>query len=199
MPEDDKKSYDVAEGGPTITPEMISLVHRTLETRGLLYYSEGKIYVPTEKGWRLLTDIKPMREEVSARGSKEITATDSLRISFTKLGNIVQLKEKDSIMAIKADKACKDLRDNLKDSLKGSSKVKVTIEAGGLSDSMLAYGSPALKLSSDEEIVVRKDDFIDGKTLAIMANKAASDLKKELVEKMKNPDTDVKIVLEIIP
>ena len=39
---------------PTITPEMIHNTFRALETKGMIYYSEGGVYVPTEKGWKLL-------------------------------------------------------------------------------------------------------------------------------------------------
>ncbi|MEM7819116.1 MAG: DUF371 domain-containing protein, partial [Candidatus Aenigmatarchaeota archaeon] len=54
-----------------------------------------------------------------------------------------------------------------------------------------------LKLSHAEDIVVRKSDFIDNRTLAILANKAACDLKRELVEKLKNPETEIKITIEV--
>jgi hypothetical protein len=196
---ENNKDYDILPGGPTITPEMINLVHKTLETHGLIYYSEGKIYIPTEKGWRLLTEIKPVKEEINAYGSQEIIATSNSCIGITRLEKIENLKEKECIIGVKSDKSCKELNNEFKNALKGGSRLRVTIEADGINDELLAYGSPALKLSSQEDIIIRKDDFIDGRTLAILCNKSANDLKKELIEKLKNPETKVKIILEILP
>ncbi len=186
------------ENGPTITPDMIKLVHQTLEKRGLLYYSEGGVYVPTEKGWRLLTEIKPVTETVSASGSHGIIATCTHSIGLTK-SESVHADGKDCMIGVKADKSCKELGDEFRDSLKGGRKVKITIEADGVSDSFEAFGSPALSVSDEEGMVIRKDDFIDDKVVAIMADKSASDLSKELIEKLKKSDTKVTVFLTIQP
>jgi hypothetical protein len=85
----------------------------------------------------------------------------------------------------------------MKNALKVGKEIKITIEAEGIKDEVVAYGSPALKLSSKKSMVVRKSSFIDSRTLAILANKAARDLKRELVEKLKNPETVVRITLEV--
>jgi len=105
-------------------------------------------------------------------------------------------EEADCIIAVKANKACKDMKKEFKDALKEGKKVEITIEVGGINDKITVYGSPALKLTSEKEIVVRKTDFIDDRTLAILADKAANELKKELIEKLKNPETEIKITLE---
>ncbi|HLC59540.1 MAG TPA: DUF371 domain-containing protein [archaeon] len=194
----EEKNYEVAEGGPNITPEMIRNVHQTLETRGLLYYSEGKIYVPTEKGWRLLTDIKPVREEIHAHGHPDITATSETVIGFTKLENLHESKEKHGIIGVKASKSSKELSDSMRDSLKGASKVHVIVEIDDVvAEKFTAYGSPALKLNSEEEIIIRKNDDIHGNTAVIMADKASMDINREFVEKLKNPHSRIKIILEI--
>ena len=73
----------------------------------------------------------------------------------------------------------------------------ITIEAGGVVENITAYGSPALKLTDANEIVVRKSDLIDGKTVAILANKSANELSQALKEKLKDPKTEVKITLEV--
>jgi hypothetical protein len=40
-------------------------------------------------------------------------------------------------------------------------------------------------------------DKIDGKTVGILANKSAEELNQDLVEKLRDSKTEVKIVLEI--
>ncbi|MEM7818322.1 MAG: DUF371 domain-containing protein, partial [Candidatus Aenigmatarchaeota archaeon] len=60
-----------------------------------------------------------------------------------------------------------------------------------------AFGSPALKLTNDKSIVIRKSDFIDDRTAVILSNKAAIDIDRKIVEKIKNPNKQIKIIFEI--
>jgi len=46
-------------------------------------------------------------------------------------------------------------------------------------------------------MVIRKSDYIDARTLAINSNKAAKDIKRELVELLRNPETLVTVELVI--
>jgi len=188
----DDESYEPM---PEITPQMIQDTLRTLEAEGLIHYAEGGAYVPTEGGWKLLQDVSLSKEEINAYGHPNVTATHFTTLEITKAAEIT--KDADCIIAVKADKACTDLKNEFKEALSAAKKVEITIEAEGISDRIIAFGSPALRLTHKEDIVIRKSDFIDNRTLAILANKAACNLKKELVDKLKNPNTKVKIILEI--
>jgi len=187
----------VPESAPKITPEVLEIVLRTLESEGLIHYEAGKAYIPTEAGWKILMETKPVKEEILAYGHKNVEATHTTTLEITKVGEIT--KDADCIIAVKADKACKDLSKEFKNKLKEARKVEITIEAEGVEDKIIAYGSPALKLTHAEDIVIRKSDFIDNRTLAILADKVANELKQDLVEKLRNPETKVKITLEIKP
>ena len=107
------------------------------------------------------------------------------------------LNNKNSIIAVKANKSCKDLDELFKDYLKFGKKIKITISVDGIQDSIKAFGSPALELTNPKNIVILKSDFIDDKSLAILADKAACDLKKDLINKLKKSKTRVKIEVEI--
>ncbi|MEM5883009.1 MAG: DUF371 domain-containing protein, partial [Candidatus Aenigmatarchaeota archaeon] len=135
------------------------------------------------------------KEEIIAYGHPNISATHKTTFEITKSGEI--RKDADCVIGVKANKACKDLSKEIKEALKEGKKVEIKISAAGIEDVIIAYGSPALKLSHVEDIVIRKSDFIDNRTLAILANKAACDLKRELVEKLKNPETEIKITIEV--
>ena len=180
---------------PDITPEMIRTTLEALEAKGMVQYIDGGYYVPTERGWSLLMEAKPTKEEITAYGHQNITATHTTTFEITKSKEMK--KDADCIIAVKADKACKDLDKELRDSLKTGSRIEITLEAGGASDKIVAYGSPALKMSHPEDIVVRKSDFIDSRTLAILADKAANELNQDLVEKLRDPKMKIKITLEI--
>jgi len=179
---------------PEITPEMIQTTLKVLEAEGMTYSTSSGVYIPTEKGWKLLISRKTEKEEIIAYGHPNITAMHKTTFEITKASEIK--KDADCIIGVKANKACKDLRQEFKNALKDGRKIKITIEAEGISDKIIAYGSPALELSHPEDIVIRKSDFIDDRTLAILADKAACDLKRELVEKLKNPKTEIRITLE---
>lgn len=182
---------------PDITPQMIRTTLEALEAKGLTYVGESGVYVPTEKGWKLLTEIRPVKEEIIAYGHPNITATHTGTLEITKAEKIT--KDADCIIGVFANKSCKDLSEEMKNALKEARKVEITIDVEGVTEKITAYGSPALKLTHPEDIVVRKSDFIDSRTLAILADKAANEIKQELVEKMRKSGTEIKITLEIKP
>jgi uncharacterized protein len=64
-------------------------------------------------------------------------------------------------------------------------KVKVTISGHGLSDSLVGYYNP---LFTDKKcMVIRTSRFLDGRTIITGSNKAAKDIDRRIVEKMKSP------------
>jgi len=71
----------------------------------------------------------------------------------------------------------------------------ITIEAGGEVETVNALGSPQLMFTHPTDLVVRKSDYVCGRTLAIKADKAARDLSRRLVEKLRNPNQKVKIII----
>lgn len=194
MGEKIKKMQDGPKIAPEITPEMVQTTFRVLESEGMVQYMPGGVYIPTEKGWRLLMKAKPVEEVIIACGHPNITATHDTTLEITKAGEMGEVA--DCIIGVKANKGCKDLSGEIKEALKEGKKIEITIEAGGLEDSIVAYGSPALKLTHPEDMVIRKSDFIDDRTLAILADKSASEIRRELVEILKDPKIEVKISLE---
>jgi len=180
---------------PEITPEMIKAAFEALEAKGMVYYGEGGIYIPTEKGWKLLMEIKPVKEEIIAYGHPNITARHSTTLEITKDESIG--KDADCIIGVKANKACRDLSEELKNALKSGRKVEISIEVEGFVEKITAYGSPALKLTDEKDVVIRKSDFVDERTLAILADKSAKDLDEEIKRRLRNPETQIKITIEI--
>lgn len=193
-----KKEYQAPESphrpSPAITPHMIETAMHALETKGMIYYSEGGLYVPTEKGWKLLMEVGG-HEEIIARGHPDIQATDNKGFIITKSSSAERAHK--AIVAVSANKGCKDLDEKFRQSLKSARKIEITIEAGGIKEIVSAFCSPALKLTDPDEIAIRKDDGIDGKTIAILADKSASELSQDLVERLRKLGIEVKITLEI--
>jgi hypothetical protein len=133
-------------------------------------------------------------EVVFGYGHKNIRATHRTTLEFTKDKHLS--KKGDCIIAVAADKALADLSLQFEENLrKPNAKLTILIEAGGIAEQVHACGSQQLILSHPTEAVIRKSDYVCSRTLAVRADKAANDLSRELVEKLKNPKQKVKITL----
>ena len=134
------------------------------------------------------------REAIVGYGHENIQATHKTTLEFTK--DMHLSKKGDCIVAVAADKALTDLSAEFKENLRRPhAKLTILIEADGIIEQVNAHGSPQLILSHPTDIVIRKSDYICNRTLAIHADKAAQDLSKTLLEKLKNPKQKVKITL----
>jgi hypothetical protein len=134
------------------------------------------------------------REAIVGYGHKNIQATHKTTLEFTKDKHLS--KKGDCIIAVAADKALTDLSAEFKENLrKPHAKLIILIEAGGIIEQVNAYGSPQLILAHPMDMVVRKSDYVCNRTLAVHADKAAQDLSKAIVEKLKNPEQKVKVTL----
>jgi hypothetical protein len=134
------------------------------------------------------------RETIVGYGHKNIQATHKTTLEFTKGTHLS--KKGDCIIAVATDKALTDLSAEFKENLrKPHAKLIILIEAGGIIEQVNAHGSPQLILSHPTDMVIRKSDYVCNRTLAVHADKAAQDLSKALVEKLKNPEQKVKITL----
>jgi hypothetical protein len=137
-----------------------------------------------------------IREIIFGYSHENIRATHKTTLEFTKDTHLS--KKGDCIVAVAADKALADLNPEFKENLrKPHAKLTILIEAGGIAEQVNAHGSPQLFLTHPADMVIRKSDYVCSRTLAIHANKAAQDLSRELVEKLKKPQQEVKITLVV--
>jgi len=127
-------------------------------------------------------------------GHMNIQATHKTTLEFTKDAHLS--KKGDCIVTVAADKALADLSAEFKEKLREPhAKLNILIEAGEIIEQVNAQGSPQLILAHPTDMVIRKSDYMCNRTLAVHADKAACDLSRDLVEKLKNPKQKVKITL----
>jgi len=75
--------------------------------------------------------------------------------------------------------------------------IKVQLQTENANDEIRGYGHPELTLDHPTDMVCRKSDFKCSRTLMIKADKAAVDLKRELINDLKEgKELKVKIVVE---
>lgn len=135
-----------------------------------------------------------MREIIHCYGHENIKATHKSTLEITKEDFLTP--RGDCIICIKADKGLKELNEEFKRALKSGKKVRIKIIVDDLIDEIVASGDERLTFENDVSMVIRKSSYIDGRTLAIKANKAAKDVDRKIIEKLKNPNQ--KAIIELI-
>lgn len=138
--------------------------------------------------------VKRLVEQILAFGHENVLATHPTTLMITKDKKLS--KQGDCIIAVAADKAVSDLNSEIKQKLcNDNTKIEMLIEVDGLVEQVTAHGSADLDFSNDVDIVVRKSVFVSDRTLAIKADKAAADLSRIFIERLRDPKQQVKITL----
>ena len=139
---------------------------------------------------------REVRETIVAHGHKNIQATHPTTFEITKESRLS--RKGDCIIAVSADKSIPDLSSEFRSILRrDNAKLTITIWAGDAVERIQAFGSSKLILTHPSDIVVRKSDYKCSRTLAILADKAASHLPRKFVEKLKSPRQKVQITLTV--
>lgn len=135
-------------------------------------------------------------ENIHARGHENVTSTNKTTFEITKDAHLT--KRGDCIISIDADKAAADLSPEFKLNAKSqNARITITIQAGTETEKINAQGNPQLTFTHHHDLVVRKSEYVCNRTLAVRADKAAKDLSRDLVEKLRDPEQKVVITLTV--
>jgi uncharacterized protein len=130
--------------------------------------------------------VTTFSDVIAFRGHPMVTALHPRTIEVTTEDHLTV--NGDCIIGVGADKGVAGLLSPVRDALRADgSRVKMTLEVGDESFSLSARGNSALPLQSDLDLVIRKSDFICGRTLAIGADAACKDIPRGIVEKLRSP------------
>jgi uncharacterized protein len=95
-------------------------------------------------------------------------------------------KRADCIVGMSAEASPNELPLRISEAIKNQKQlIRVLLETDNSIDEIKGYGHPSLTLDHPSDMVCRKSDYTCSRTLMIRADKAASDLKRELVEDLK--------------
>jgi hypothetical protein len=140
--------------------------------------------------------MKEVTETIFASGHENIAATHQTTFEITKETHLS--KKGDCIIAVGADKSLNDLSLKFKENLrKENAKLTILIETGEVAEVAHAFGTLQLILTHSTDMVIRKSNYVCNRTLAIQADKAACDLSRKLVQRLKKPEQKVKITLTV--
>jgi hypothetical protein len=135
-------------------------------------------------------------EVIEAYGHQNVRSTHKTTFEFTKEAGLTS--RGDCIVAVNATKGAIDLNSKFKEAArKENAKITVTIEADCVREVVRARGNPRLSFTHPTDLVIRKSGYVCGRTVAVRADKAASDLSRKLVEKMQSFRQKIEITLTV--
>ena len=121
-----------------------------------------------------------MEEEITFYGHKNILSLHPRTIEVTKDPNLT--KNGDCIIGVSANKACDDLNISVKKKLRTRDTfVKMKIIVDQVEFELAGIGNADLSISHKHDIVLRKSNYADSRTLAISCDKSAIDIPRDLV------------------
>jgi len=129
-----------------------------------------------------------LEEEITFQGHKNILSLHSRTIEITK--DSVLTKNGDCIVGVSANKACDDLDPALKQKLRTSDTVvKIGIIVEPYEFNILGLGNNNLQVTHKHDIVLRKSNYVDSRTLIVSCDKSAIDIPRYLIKALTDPET----------
>jgi len=130
------------------------------------------------------------------KGHEKVLGTHKTTIEIT-TDTDLSLKG-DCIIGINASSSLSVLPETIKNSIRSlNAEIVLLIEVDKYCEKILGKGHPNLLLSDKRAIIVRKSNFVCPRTLMINADKSASQLSREMIDKMTNPEMEMKVTIEI--
>jgi hypothetical protein len=129
-----------------------------------------------------------VQEDIAFYGHRNIKSFHTKTIEITKDPNL-SLRG-DCIIGVSANKSCWDVSDKLKHILKDdNTSIIIDVVVANMSFIIKGLGNSRLLLLSRHDIVIRKSSFICERTIAIQCDKASSDIPREMIMSLQNPQT----------
>lgn len=126
-----------------------------------------------------------MEEEITFQGHKNIISLHTRTIEITKDSNLT--KNGDCIVGVSANKACNDLNSALKTRLRtNGTVVKIAIVVEPYEFELSGYGNNGLDITDEHDIVLRKSNYVDSRTLVLSCDKSAFDIPRKMVSSLMN-------------
>jgi hypothetical protein len=137
-----------------------------------------------------------MKIEILFSGHKNVMSLHEKTTEITKDKNLTT--NGDCIIGVDAAISCIDLPEKMKKNIQNpKSKISFSIEAEGKKFIIHGNGSEKLTLKHVKDMVLRKSAFTCSRTIAINCDKASSDIPRDFVKILQNPETRGKITIDV--
>jgi len=138
-----------------------------------------------------------MKMEVPFTGHKHVLSLHEKTLEITKDDNLTP--QGDCIVGVNSNISCIDLPEKMKKKIQDpKSKIRFTLKVGKFSFKIEGHGSEKLTLKHVSDIVLRKSAFTCSRTIAINCDKASSDIPRDVVSLLQNPQTKGTMIIEVL-
>ena len=138
-----------------------------------------------------------MKLEIPFTGHKHVLSLHEKTLEITKDDDLTP--QGDCIVGVNSNISCIDLPEKMKKKIRNpETKIKFTLKVGKFSFKVNGFGSEKLTLKHVSDIVLRKSAFTCSRTIAINCDKASSDIPRDLVRLLQNPQTNGKMIIEVL-
>jgi hypothetical protein len=121
---------------------------------------------------------------VAFRGHRNVRAEHPTTLEVTK--DEFLTPRGDCIVGVASNKGASEIDNCVKEVLRGGGRLlAVLVVENGLFDYIAAEGSDSMTFSDDRRIIIRRSTYVDGSTVGIKASKAAKDIRRDIVESLK--------------
>ncbi|MHA1930089.1 MAG: DUF371 domain-containing protein [Candidatus Thorarchaeota archaeon] len=145
----------------------------------------------------------------------ENTGSDMYRVDFVAFGHenvigkhktTVEITSENTltlqgtcIIGVKMGLTLSNLSDDIKNMAQSErTRIHLKMKANDESEEVIGYGSPRLTYESSISMVARTSPYECGRTLMVKANKAASDLSRQFIAELSEPDTQIDCELTFV-
>jgi len=127
-----------------------------------------------------------------AYGHPNILGTHKTTLEFTKDEDLTS--NGNCIIGVKADFELSILKEFIKKNI--NKVITITIETSDKRIKEAIHGKLNPGFNSNREIVIRKTDFLSGRTLMINSNKSSFELDRNLIDYLKEKEAKITITIE---
>ncbi|CAN5262204.1 DUF371 domain-containing protein [soil metagenome] len=130
-----------------------------------------------------------VQDDVMFHGHPNILSFHKRSVEITRDGDLS--RRGDCIIGVGSNKGCGLLDQRLRHAIgTDSAQIRMEIIVDELSFIILGRGNDDLLALDKRDIVIRKSSFCCPRTLSVSCDKAASDIPSDMVERLKNSDTN---------
>ncbi|MFX0044689.1 MAG: DUF371 domain-containing protein [Candidatus Hermodarchaeota archaeon] len=130
------------------------------------------------------------RVQFRAYGHANVTGSHQTTVEITSESTLTPRGT--CIVGIRADKTLRSFDSQVKELARSpNTRIVLRLDVEGLVEEIEGRGGPGLTYSDSISMVARKSTFVCGRTLMIHADKAASDLNRSLIERLKQPEATI--------
>ena len=138
-----------------------------------------------------------MKLTIQFTGHEQVLSLHEKTLEITKDDNLTP--QGDCIVGVNSGISCIDLPEKMKEKIQNpKSKITFTLKVGRFTFKIQGQGSKKLTLKHVSDIVLRKSAFTCSRTIAINCDKASSDIPRDLVSLLQNPQTKGKMIIEVL-